>query len=201
MTILARTADSAMASRADEFLVHKCLEGNENAWSVLIDKYKNLIFSIPLKYGLTPDDASEIFQSVCFSLLRELANLRKPKALPAWLIRLTAHKCARWKHERQRFANTEGLEAIAVPGTETLPDKLLLEVETEQLLREAMNEISMDCRRLIDLLFLSDPPLRYDVAAAALGLATGSIGATRMRCLEKLRRSLVRKGFHLKTDG
>ena len=201
MSILVRPASSKTASEADEVLVHKCLEGNENAWSVLIDKYKTLIFSIPLKYGLPADDATEIFQSVCFSLLRELARLREPKALPAWLIQLTAHKCVRWKHEQQRFVDAAVLEEVALSSAESLPEKLLLELETEQLLREAMNELSADCRRLLDLLFLSDPPLRYDDAAAALGLATGSIGATRMRCLEKLRRSLIRRGFQSKTNG
>lgn len=201
MSILARSASSPVASDPDEVLVNRCLEGNENAWSALIDKYKSLIFSIPLKYGLAPDDATEIFQSVCLSLLRELAHLREPKALPAWLIRLTAHKCARWKHEQQRFVDTEMLEDAPLPGIEAVPEKLLLEIETEQLLRDAMNELPADCRRLVHLLFLRDPPLRYDDAAAALGLATGSIGATRMRCLEKLRRSLIRRGFSSKADG
>jgi RNA polymerase sigma factor (sigma-70 family) len=201
MSILGRAVNSTIAWEADEILVHQCLEGNENAWSLLIDKYKSLIFSIPVKYNLSPDDASEIFQSACLSLLRELPYLREPKALPAWLIRLTARKCARLKHERQRFVDTEALEEIAFTGIEGLPDQLLLEVETEQLVREAMNELSADCQRLLALLFLSDPPLRYDDAAATLGLATGSIGATRMRCLEKLRRSLMHKGFQSKADG
>lgn len=201
MSILVRPASSTMASEADEVLVHECLEGNENAWSALIDKYRTLIFSIPLKYGLPVDDATEIFQSVCFSLLRELVHLREPKALPAWLIQLTAHKCVRWKHEQQRFVGATVLEEVALSSVESLPEKLLLDVEIQQLLRAAMDELSHDCRRLLDLLFLSDPPLRYDDAAAALGLATGSIGATRMRCLEKLRRSLIRKGFQSETNG
>jgi RNA polymerase sigma factor (sigma-70 family) len=201
MNILARAANSTFAWDPDEILVRRCLEGNENAWSVLIDKYKNLIFSIPVKYDIPPDDASEIFQSVCLSLLRELPRLREPKALPAWLIRLTAHKCTRWKHERQRFVHADVLEEVAFTGVEELPDQLLLEVETEQLVREAMNELPADCRRLLDLLFLTEPPLRYDDAAATLGLATGSIGATRMRCLQKLRRSLMSKGLQPKANG
>jgi DNA-directed RNA polymerase specialized sigma24 family protein len=56
-------------------------------------------------------------------------------------------------------------------------------------------EASPECRRLIDLLFFTNPPLRYEQAAARLGFAKGSIGATRMRCLEKMRSSLQKKGF------
>ena len=189
------------SSKADEILVHQCLGGSGEAWSALIDKYKSLIFSIPLKYGFSADEAAEIFQSVCLSLLRELSHLREPKALAAWLMRLTAHKCARSKQDRQRYVNSEALEEVAFSESEALPDRLLWELEEEQILREAVNELTADCRRLIELLFLSDPPLRYDEAAAALGLATGSIGATRMRCLEKLKHVLIRKGFQSKSNG
>ncbi|MFZ3363707.1 MAG: hypothetical protein WA153_09715, partial [Candidatus Acidiferrales bacterium] len=66
----------------DTRLVKECLRGSEAAWSALIDKYKNLIFSIPIKYGFSSDDATDIFQAVCVELLSELPKLRKPKALP-----------------------------------------------------------------------------------------------------------------------
>ncbi len=180
--------------REDEQLVRECLLGSEEAWSDLIDKYRNLIFSIPVKYGFSREDASEIFQAVCLALLEELSHLREPRALAAWLITLTARKCARWKHERRLFVEAE-IDEESFPDTDKLPEGFLEELEREQILREAIAKASPECRRLIDLLFFSNPPLRYDQAAEALGFAKGSVGATRMRCLEKLRSSLEKKGF------
>jgi len=49
----------------DARLIKDCLEGSESAWSALISKYKNLIFSIPMKYGFSRDDAADVFQAVC----------------------------------------------------------------------------------------------------------------------------------------
>ena len=63
----------------DEALIRECLKGNEEAWGNLVDKYKNLIFSIPIKVGLSQDDASEVFQIVCAELVKQRANLRKPR--------------------------------------------------------------------------------------------------------------------------
>ena len=54
-------------ARGDDSLVHECIKGNQEAWSTLIDKYKNLIFSIPVKYGFITHDADEIFQEVCLA--------------------------------------------------------------------------------------------------------------------------------------
>ena len=94
----------------------------------------------------------------------------------------------------RRFTGEE-IWDYSVVETENLPQGLLEELEREQMVRESLVEASPECRRLIDLLFFNSPPLRYDEAAQALGFARGSIGATRMRCLEKLRSSLEKKGF------
>src|SRR5947209_3196055 len=97
-----KVAGQIRSSTQDGLLVAECLKGNEEAWSALIDKYKNLIFSIPIKYGFSRDEAAEIFQAVCVSMLQELSNLREPRALAAWLIRITSHKCFRWKEQWNR---------------------------------------------------------------------------------------------------
>ncbi len=80
------------SSLSDERLVALCLKGDETAWTDLIDKYKNLIYSIPIKLGMY-DDAADIFQSVCVDLLSDLSRLREPKALPKWLMQVCYHKC------------------------------------------------------------------------------------------------------------
>src|SRR5262245_22855161 len=60
--------DGAEASE-DEWLVQGCLQGEARAWEQLIDRYKKLIYSIPLKYGASPEDASDVFQAVCIEVL------------------------------------------------------------------------------------------------------------------------------------
>ncbi len=69
-------------------LVAECLRGNEQAWSLLIDKYKALIYSIPVKYRLPPHEAADVFQATCAELLVRLPQLRDPEALPKWLMQV-----------------------------------------------------------------------------------------------------------------
>jgi RNA polymerase sigma factor (sigma-70 family) len=189
-----KASQSLRLSRQDEILVRECLLGSEQAWSDLIEKYKNLIFSIPIKYGLSVEDAADIFQAVCLTLLQELSHIREPRALAAWLIRSTARKCFQWRRQQQVATGTQ-IDEAAIGGAEEPPEELMHEIEREQILRDAIAEASVECNRLINLLFLTTPPLSYDEVARTLGFAKGSIGATRMRCLEKLRLSLEKKGF------
>lgn len=181
----------------DHRLVRGCLTGNEEAWAVLIDKYKNLIFSIPLKYGLSRDDAAEIFQQVCVELFAQLATLRKPGALPKWLIQVTSHRCFHWKRHQGRFVSSEdeGPPEASAAHTPDSWSEELREAEREQFLRSALREMPPRCRQLIQMLFFEQPVRPYEQVAASLGIATGSVGFIRGRCLEKMRRQLRQMGF------
>jgi RNA polymerase sigma factor (sigma-70 family) len=179
----------------DEALIRGCLTGDNTAWTTLIRKYANLIFSIPVRRGFSRDDAADVFQAVCLALLGALGSLREPKALSAWLIQTTVHTCDRLDARKRRLVELDSAEQAMQPQAES-PEGSLEQLENEQLLRETVARLGPDCKRLIELLFFNDPPIPYEKAAAELGLATGSIGATRMRCLEKLRMLLEKKGFH-----
>jgi RNA polymerase sigma factor (sigma-70 family) len=181
----------------DGRLIRECLRGNDRAWSALIAKYKGLIFSIPLKYGATPDDAADVFQAVCLELFAELPRLRKAAALRRWLITVTAHQSLHWKTKRQRRGEQELTEADEerVETEHGMPAELLEEIEREQLVREAIAQLPRRCQEIIKLLFYEDPPVPYRDLARRLGLATGSIGFIRGRCLVRLQRALERLGF------
>lgn len=195
MALTASEIVKSRPARTDAQLVKECLRGNEEAWSELIDKYKKLIFSIPVKYGFSQDDATEIFQAVCVELLSELPKLRKPKALPKWIMQVAAHKCFHHKRQMQRTEardpNDQSFDA-SIPGR---AESILREAEEEQTLRDAISDLPPRCRQLIQMLFFEEPPRPYDQLAAELGLSTGSIGFIRQRCLERLRKRLTETGF------
>ncbi len=92
----------------DTRLVKKCLGGDQEAWSSLVDKYKALIYSIPVKYGLPPQEAADVFQSTCLELLARLPELREPRALPKWLMQVAHHECYRLKRQSQRVVSRDG---------------------------------------------------------------------------------------------
>ena len=193
----AKAGDDSRWSSSDTRLVSACLKGSEKAWWRLVDKYKNLIYSIPIKYGLTEDEAADIFQSVCLELLRDLPQLREPKALPAWLIRVTSRKCFHWRQKKNRISVDESSQddLSTLVESDYGPDDLLSQLEREQALREAMSELDARCRKMVRMLFFETPPRPYLEVAEALGLAPGSIGFIRGRCLERLRRALTKRGF------
>ncbi|HLJ67703.1 MAG TPA: sigma-70 family RNA polymerase sigma factor [Chloroflexota bacterium] len=178
----------------DAALVARCLAGDDDAWSDLLDRYSGLIYSVALKYGLRPDDAAEVFQNVCLEWWRGLDQLRETERLAGWLATLTGRTAWRWiegqRRTRQREVPLPAELGEILPGRELPPEESALAVERSASLREAVERLDERCRRLMHLLFFSPDLPEYRAIAEEFGLAEGSIGALRQRCLTQLRREL-----------
>jgi len=149
-----------------------------------------------LKLGLGRDEATDVFQAVCLDLVTELPRLRDPQALPAWLMQVTRHKVVKLKRKSERYVADEGARADQMTAPDNdMPDSLLRELQKSQALRDAVEGLSARCRHMVQMLFFEDVPRPYREVAAELGVATGSIGFLRSRCLDKLRSALERVGL------
>jgi RNA polymerase sigma factor (sigma-70 family) len=196
MSMLAKALDVRHRRRSDHELVASCLSGDEQAWSELIDRYNRLIFSIPLKQGLSRDEAADIFQAVCLDLVIELPRLRDPQALPAWLIQNTVHKVSKWRRRNDRHAPDDGVHTENAPAPDAdMPDALIRGVQQAQAMRDAISGLSDRCQRMVQMLFFETPARPYKDVAAQLDVATGSIGFLRSRCLDRLRSALEEIGL------
>jgi RNA polymerase sigma factor (sigma-70 family) len=198
-----RSVGSRLDSTAtDEELVNACLRGEQAGWDALIERYAALVYSIPLKFGFGEADAADVFQSVCVTLLEKLDTIRAPGGLAAWIITTTSRQCLavirQQQRERARRSSSEVLfEGDGEPpDPELLPEDELVELERQHAVRLAVSQLQPPCRELIEALFSDTAErLSYDQLARRLAIAPNSLGPTRTRCLEKLRRLLRASGF------
>jgi RNA polymerase sigma factor (sigma-70 family) len=167
-------------------LVIRARDGEKQAWDELVDRYAPLIWSICRRCRLGRADAEDVGQSVWMRLVGQLASLRDPAALPGWLATTTQRECGRvLRPARNREARRHSPE---IPDTMTgAAESELLRAERYAALREAFTRLPSGSQQLIALL-IQDPPMPYAEISAKLGIPAGSIGPSRSRCLDKLRR-------------
>lgn len=170
-------------------LVTGAMDGRRAAWNALVDRYSPLIWSICRRYQLDRTDTEDVGQAVWLHLAEQLETLREPAALPGWLATTTRRECYRVSRARCRQA-----VADQAPDAENLPDEQtatpeheLLAAERHAALRAAFSDLPAGYQQLLALL-IADPPVPYAEISARLGIAVGSIGPYRSRCLERLRR-------------
>ncbi|MEW6734357.1 MAG: sigma-70 family RNA polymerase sigma factor [Acidobacteriota bacterium] len=176
----------------DSELIQQCLAGQEQAWIELIDRYKALIYSIPIKHGLDRELTADIFQSVCYKLFKSLASLREHERLIGWIVTTTTRECwrARTRYNLEAISIDEPEPAFEPVDTQQLPDLLILEYEQQLVLHQAMAELPPRCQQLLRLLFFEREQQSYEAIGQQLGMPAASIGPTRARCLQKLKEIL-----------
>lgn len=167
-------------------LVRAAADGDQRAWSALVDRFSKLVWAIARNHRLSPDDASEVSQTTWLRLAEHIDRLQDPSKVGAWLA-TTA------RHESLRVLRGAGRH---IPMGDDMPepecptagiDEALLRSERDSLLWRAFSRLPARDQALLRLL-VSDPMPSYEEIGAAMGMRPGSVGPTRGRCLERLRR-------------
>jgi RNA polymerase sigma factor (sigma-70 family) len=184
----------------DATLVARCRAGDRQAWAALVRRYQRLVYTVPRRAGLSDADAADVFQTSFARLVEHLHRIDDPGRVRAWLVTTARRECLRLLEQRRRVVDLAGPadgdgeaddDPLArLPDPAPLPDAQLQALQEQDRVRRALQCLDARSRAFVELLFLHDPPLPYSEIAARLGIAEGSIGPTRARCLDKLRRAL-----------
>jgi RNA polymerase sigma factor (sigma-70 family) len=178
----------------DPELVALCLKGESQAWEALIFRYRRLIYSIPVRFGFSESDCSDVFQAVCLRLIEHLFELKDDSKVSSWLITTTTRQCIylRSQKYRQTYPEEEAGD-MADPGDDI--ETVRIQVQNQQNVRDTIQLLPERCRSLVEMLYFDPKNPSYEAIAQALKMPVASIGPTRARCLEKLRILLKRRGF------
>jgi RNA polymerase sigma factor (sigma-70 family) len=172
-------------------LVQACRNGDTGSWEALVTKYERLVFSIPLNYGLSRDDAADITQLTFTILLQSLDKINDHEHLGAWLATVARRHTwrVRQRNHRESVGEYEDLpEPVISPDTSSADT--MERWETVEWLHGGLAQLNERCRELLIALYFDEQQTAYTEVAHRLGIPVGSIGPTRARCLERLKHIL-----------
>jgi len=180
-------------SKTDTELWREVLSGNAEAWRELVRRYQSLVYAVSTRAGLSAADAADCFQQTWVALYENRRKLENPSRLSAWLVTTAKREAIRLRRLTQRECDEIG--ADEQEDKNPLPDEELAIMERQAHLEIAMKELGPRCRELIKLFFYAPEKQTYEEIAATLGMAGNSLGASRRRCLNRLKEILVKNGF------
>jgi RNA polymerase sigma factor (sigma-70 family) len=171
-------------------LLARAAAGEQEAWDALVDGFANLLWAVARSHRLDDADCADAVQTAWLRLLENLTRITDPERLGAWLSTTVRRECLRLlrRSGREYVSDAESFADIPEPRAAELDAGLLLE-ERDAALWNLFEGVPDRCRRLLRVL-MADPAPSYQEVSAALEMPIGSIGPTRQRCLERLRRHL-----------
>ncbi|HEX5188002.1 MAG TPA: sigma-70 family RNA polymerase sigma factor [Streptosporangiaceae bacterium] len=178
-------------------LVEAAAEGDEAAWRAIVERFSGLVWAVARGFRLGQSDAGDVYQTVWLRLAENLRRIQNPDQLGAWLATTARRESLRMVRGRRRDVPIEDAALTELlPVDESSPEFAALEAEQARLaahrakqMWRAFRELPGRCQQLLRILMATHRP-SYAEAAAALDVPVGSIGPTRARCLNQLRRRI-----------
>ncbi|MFJ5259981.1 RNA polymerase sigma factor [Streptomyces sp. NPDC088387] len=181
-------------------LVQSAVDGDAAAWKTLVEGLSPLVWSVVRAHRLSDADAHEVYQTVWFRFAQHLGRIREPQKAGSWLASTARHESLKVIKSLRRLTPTDDPNVLDRVSEEPTPEESLLDSEeaaaqSERIRRvwQEFEELGERCRQLLRVLMASPPP-SYQEVSAALGIAVGSIGPLRQRCLRRLRARLEARG-------
>jgi RNA polymerase sigma-70 factor (ECF subfamily) len=169
---------------SDSELVARCRAGDEGAWHALVERYGRYVHAIAAQgFRLPPDVAEDVFQEVFLRVYERLGTLRSGEALRPWVAQLTRRCCIDRLRAARRERPADAGELLDAPG-----EDVMARLDEAFTVRLALEELSEDCREVLDRFFCRDES--YRTIGEELGLPAGTIASRISRCLAKLRERL-----------
>lgn len=185
----ARVEYSAMNDAPVAELLAGAADGDQSAWNALVEKYNRLVWYVVRGFRLDDAAAADVTQTVWLKLVEHCGRIRDPERLAGWLA-VTARNEALRVLKQQGKQTPSNFEFDIGDPTAVDLDERLVDDEIERAALRAFSRLSEDDQRLLRLLCV-DPPLDYSTISQMIGRPIGSIGPTRQRALERLRKFMT----------
>jgi RNA polymerase sigma factor (sigma-70 family) len=189
-----------MTALSEAELIERCRAGDGEAWDELFNRHYAAAgrFIFQFSPELAKEDVEEISQEVFLSVIKNLETFQLGSQLQtSWIVRIAANKTRDYV-EKQRAAKRGGgavpvsLQAedpntgltLDPPSVLPSPDKLLINREGMLLMANAVEQLGLPCREIIELRYFGD--LSYDEIARDLSLNVKTVSSRLSKCLDQL---------------
>jgi RNA polymerase sigma-70 factor (ECF subfamily) len=182
--------------KEDKNLIEKALSGDEKAYESLLNKYRNLVFSIMYKMVRNPQEAEDLTQEAFMKAFNSLESFNEEYAFSTWLMKIASNNCIDYLRKRklktysihdQIQYKDEKIE-IELPDQEPTPEKFILQTERKNMIEDAINELPERYRYVIILRHKEEKS--YEEISEILNLPLGTVKAQIFRAREILNKKL-----------
>ena len=179
---------------ADEIIIERILNGDQNAYALLVDQYKDRVFS--LVYGIVRNYsiAEELAQDVFVKAFSALKKFRKESGFSTWIYRI-AYNTAISETRKKKFnvkSFDEQLERAASIQMEE-PNEAVEEKESKhKLLEQAMDVLAPEDKLILMLYYFEDKSV--EEISNATNITVSNVKVKLFRLRNRLRELMTKMG-------
>jgi RNA polymerase sigma-70 factor, ECF subfamily len=193
-------APSFCAPTGEEALVAAARNGNEQAFEILVERYRHRMIAVALRLTCVREDAEDVTQQSFQKAFVHLHEFEGKSSFSTWLTRITVNEALMLLRRRRRHrelsidddsVDVEGTASgLEIPDSDPDPEASYLQQEEARILSAAMDKLTPGMRKAIELRDLGE--LSTEEAARRMGLSVSATKSNVLRGRRKLREALRR---------
>jgi len=187
---------------SDIELVKQALNGNDSAYTELMNRYKKKVEIIVSRLVKKEFDVEDLVQEIFTKAFTSLSTFKSEFSFSTWLYKIATNHCI--DHIRKRKISTYSLDEELeleedtvhreIPDWSKTPDYELLKKEKNEIIHQAINSLPEHYRKVIILRHFEDKS--YEEIAKELKLPIGTVKVHLFRARELLYKKLKDKLRH-----
>lgn len=188
-----------MLSLSDQELVLRVVQGDDEAFALLVRRYQGTVFNVAYRLLGNRGDAEDLAQETFIRVYRAMASFDLERPLSPWLKRITTNICLNWLEMQKARPQTtasdlagvdedeDALDRFADPGS--APEQQLTEAEQAQHIRNALAHLPARYRVVVELRHYQG--LSYEEIASALNVPVSTVKSDLFRARKRLEEELI----------
>ncbi|WP_299334329.1 sigma-70 family RNA polymerase sigma factor [uncultured Psychroserpens sp.] len=175
-----------MTTNNDQILINQIIEGDTNAFSILVDNYKDLVFTLALRMLKNREEAEEVAQDTFIKTYRSLDRFKGDSKFSTWIYRVAYNTCLDRIKKNKKHLNDVEINEFTAHQVKTM-DTALDQIETkerEEAIQRCIKRLPSQDSFLLTLYYFDD--LSLDDISQIVGITVNSIKVKLFRCRKKL---------------
>ena len=160
----------------------------EEAFRLLVDKYKEKLYWHIRKIVLSHEDSNDILQNTFVKIWQGLKEFRYESGLYTWMYRIATNESLNFLNEKSRkvYGNSDEISVYLENTLES--DTYISGDKIQKELQRAILTLSERQRLIFNMKYFDDMP--YEDMADVLGVAVGTLKATYHNAVKKIEENL-----------
>lgn len=167
--------------------------GDQVALDDVVRTMSPVMWHVARAYDLNREAVEDVLQTTWLNLVKHQDTVRDAQALTKWLLTATRREAGRTVQAGRRHVPVpDDTLGLGLPEQRSAETEAVVCDESHRLW-QAVAQLEPRCQRLLRLIAFDERP-DYAALSVELDMPRGSIGPTRIRCLDKLRTTMRAKG-------
>lgn len=179
-----------MSQKPDQDLINKVIKGENNAYAILVDRYKHLVYTLALKIVKNREDAEEVAQDSFIKAYNALNDFKGESKFSTWLYKIAYYRSLDYLKKNKRQVETTAIDISEEYNIASMDDALDgMEVkERAEIIKHAIQELPADDAVLITLYYFE--MLSMNEISKVMGIPANTIKVRLFRGRKRLAKIL-----------